>query len=308
MIVSAARADTAVSMAHAFNGRKDTSLVLLYPSGQIRGLDPSSFVQNGGNIIPIQVKGTFDDCQRLVVETVLDRNFSSRYNVTSANTINPGRLLPQVFYYLYAFIQIKNRFSKDLFFSVPCGNFGSLIAGLYAWKFGMPVNGFIAAMNINNSFGDYIRGNTFRPKPVVTTKSPSLDVSFPLNYERLASFYEEAPAVMRNMVYPAAINDDLTLRTMEQVYKKYGIYIDSNTAVAFASALEIDTEYKLSGHGHTVVLATGHPAREASLAEDAIGQNIKVPNSILALQKKCDPIAIIQPQLDAVESAIASCF
>jgi len=308
MIVSAARADTAVSMAHAFNGRKGISLVLLYPSGQIRGLDPSSFVQNGGNIIPIQVKGTFDDCQRLVVETVKDRKFSARYNVTSANTINPGRLLPQVFYYLYAFIKIKNKYSKDLFFSVPCGNFGNLIAGLYAWKFGMPVNGFIAAMNINNSFGDYIRGNKFRPKPLVTTNSPSLDVSFPLNYERLASFYEEAPAVMRNMVYPASINDDVTMQTMEQVYKKYGIYIDSNTAVAFASALEIDGEYKLRGHAHTVVLATGHPAREASLTEDAVGQSIDVPDSILALKKRCDPIAIIQPQLDAVESAIASCF
>jgi threonine synthase len=308
MIVSAARADTAVSMAHAFNGRKGISLVLLYPSGQIRGLDPSSFVQNGGNIIPIQVKGTFDDCQRLVVETIKDREFSARYNVTSSNTINPGRLLPQVFYYLYAFIQIKNKFSKDLFFSVPCGNFGNLIAGLYAWKFGMPVNGFIAAMNINNAFGDYIRGNTFRPKPLVTTNSPSLDVSVPLNYERLASFYEEAPAVMRNIVYPASIDDDLTLQTIEQVYKKYGVYIDSNTAVAFAAAKAISAEYKLKGQAHTVVLATGHPAREANITMEAAGQGIEIPDSILALKKICDPIAIIPPQLDTVESAIASCF
>jgi len=163
-------------------------------------------------------------------------------------------------------------------------------------------------MNTNNAFGDYIRGNKFRPKPLVTTKSPSLDVSFPLNYERLASFYEEAPAIMRNIVYPASISDDVTMQTMEQIYKKYGVYVDSNTAVAFASAQEIDGEYKLRGHAHTVVLATGHPAREANLAVDIIGESIKVPESIQALQKRCDPIAIIQPQLDAVESAIASCF
>jgi len=163
-------------------------------------------------------------------------------------------------------------------------------------------------MNINNSFGDYIRGKKFRPKPLITTKSPSLDVSVPLNYERLASFYAEAPAIMRNIVYPASINDDLTMQTMEQVYKKYGIYIDSNTAVAFASAREIADEYNLNGQAHTVVLATGHPAREASLTGDAVGQSIDVPDSILALKKRCDPIAIIQPQLDAVESAIASCF
>ena len=308
MILSAARADTAVSMAHAFCGRKGISLVLLYPSGQIRGLDPSVFVQNGGNIIPIQVKGTFDDCQRLVVETINDREFSGRYNVTSANTINAGRLLPQVFYYLYAFIQLKNDLRGDLIFSVPSGNFGNLIAGLYAWKFGMPVNGFIAAMNRNNAFGDYILGKTFRPKPLVYTNSPALDVSVPLNYERLASFYEEAPAVMRNMVYPASINDDLTLQAMEAVYKKYKIHIDPNTAVAFAAAQKIITGNEWNGNAHTVVLATGHPAREANLAGEAAGQSIDVPESILALKKRCDPIAIISPQLEAFESAIASCF
>jgi threonine synthase len=308
MILSAARADTAVSMANAFSGRKGILLVLLYPSGQIRGLDSSVFVQNGGNIIPIQVRGTFDDCQRLVVETINDREFSMRYNVTSANTINAGRLLPQVFYYLYAFTQLRNKLNGDLIFSVPSGNFGNLIAGLYAWKFGMPVNGFIAAMNINNAFGDYIQGKTFRPKPLISTKSPALDVSVPLNYERLASFYDEAPAVMRNMVYPASIDDDLTIQTMEHVYKKYKIYIDPNTAVAFASAQKVIGENDLKDYAHTVVLATGHPAREANIAEEAAGQSIDIPESILALKKRCDPIAIISPELEAFESAIASCF
>ena len=308
MILSAARADTAVSMAHAFNGRKGISLVLLYPSGQIRGLDPSSFVQNGGNIIPIQMKGTFDDCQRLVVETINDRQFSNRYNVTSANTINAGRLLPQIFYYLYAFIQLKNDIREDLIFSVPSGNFGNLIAGLYAWKYGMPVNGFIAAMNVNNSFGDYIRGRPFVPKPLVYTNSPALDVSVPMNYERLASFYEEAPAVMRNMVYPASINDDLTLQTIEYVYKKYKVYIDPNTAVAFAASSKVMAEHELKGHTHTVVLATGHPAREANLVKEAAGRPVKIPQPLLALKKKSVPIAIIPVQLEAFEGAIASCF
>jgi len=308
MILSAARPDTGVSMAHAFGGRKGISLVLLYPSGQIRGLDPSTFVQNGGNIIPIQVKGTFDDCQRLVIETIIDRKFSQRYNVTSANTINPGRLFPQIFYYIYAFIQMKNRLSRELIFSVPSGNFGNLIAGLYAWKFGMPVNGFIAAMNANNAIGEYISGKPLIPKPLVYTNSPALDVSVPLNYERLASFFDEAPAVMRNMVYPASIDDELTLQTMEYVYKKYNTYIDPHTAVAFAAARKISTERKWSGHAHTIVLATGHPARHAALSEKAAGKAVKIPESLRALQKRCDPIAIIHPQLDAFESAVASCF
>jgi threonine synthase len=308
MIISAASPDTGVSLAGAFNGRKGISLVLLYPSGQMRGLDSSCFIQNGGNIIPIQVKGTFDDCQRLVIETIIDRNFSKRYSVTSANSINVGRLFPHVFHYLYAFIKLKNSISGDLVFSVPSGNFGNFIAGLYSWKFGMPVNGFIAAMNANNAFGDYILGKPFNPSPPVDTNSPALDVSFPINYERFASFYEEAPAVMRNMVYPASIDDALTLKTMEDVHKKYNTFIDPHTAVAFAAAQKTITEQKWKGHAHTVVIATGHPARFPIIAEQATGKNIKLPESLSVLQKRCEPVAIIQPQLDAFESAIASCF
>jgi len=308
MILAAARPDTGVSMAHAFRGRKGVLLVLLYPSGQLRGLDSSSFVQNGGNIIPIQIRGTFDDCQRLVMETLKDREFTERYNITSANTMNPGRLFPQVFYYLYAFIQLKSRLSGDLIFSVPCGNFGNLIAGLYAWKFGMPVNGFISAMNANSSMSDYFMGKPFVSKPLVFTNSPALDVSFPINYDRLASFYDEAPAVMRNMVFPASITDEQVLAAMEQVYKKYGIFIDPHTAVAYAAAQKISGERKWGAHSHIVILATGHPARSANIVEEATGKDIKIPDFLKELWKKCDPIALIPPQLDAFENAIASCF
>jgi threonine synthase len=307
MILSAACPETGVSMAHAFGGRKGISLVLLYPSGQIRGLDPSAFAQNGGNIIPIQVKGTFDDCERLVVETITDREFSGRYNVTSANSINPGRLFPQVFYYLYAFIKIKNRLSGDFIFSVPSGNFGSLIAGLYAWKFGMPVNGFIAAMNANNAFGDFIMGREFKPRPVKATISPALDVSIPSNYARFSSFYDEAPAVMRNIVFPASIGDRETLKTMEEVWKQYGVLLDPHGAVAFAAARDFVKSDKFSG-AHVVVLATGHPAREAAVVEAATGQKVPVPEKFSCLEKETIPIAVIDPHLDVLEGLLASCF
>jgi threonine synthase len=308
LVLAAARGDTGISMAHAFGGRKGITTVLVYPSGPIRGLDPSTFAPNGGNIIPIQIRGTFDDCQRLINETINDRNFAERYGVTGANAINPGRLLPQTFYYLYAFIKIKKYLSGDLAFSIPCGNFGNLIAGLYAWKFGMPVNGFIAAMNANNALGDFIRGRPFSPRPPVTTNSPALDISIPSNFERLASFYEEAPAVMHNMVYTASIGDDLTLWTIEHAWKKYHLHIDPHTAVAFAAAKQIAADCNWSGYVHTIILATGHHAKEADLVHKATGQSITVPESLLALQKRTDPIAIIPPQLDAFENAIASCL
>jgi len=308
MIISTAKPDTGVSMSHAFSGRKGILLVLLYPAGQIRGLDPSNFVQNGGNIIPIQVKGTFDDCQRLVVETIMDRDFSGRYKITSANSMNLGRLFPQIFYYLYAFIQIKNHLCGDLVFSVPSGNLGNLVAGLYAWKFGMPVNGFIAAMNENNAIGDYILGKPYNPKPLVSTNSPALDVSLPINYERLAFFYNESPAVMRNMVYPASIDNQETLAAMKYVYEKYNAYIDPHTAVAFAAAQKKALEQKWDRHTYTVILASGHPARHARMTEKATGKSIKIPESLRVQQKKCDPVAVIPPQLDAFKSAISGCF
>jgi threonine synthase len=282
---------------------------MLYPSGRpIRGLDEASFINAGGNIIPIQIRGTFDDCQRLVAEAIHDRDFSEGYHITSANAINPGRLLPQAFYFLYAFIKVKKRIRGDLVFSVPAGNFGNLMAGLYAWKAGMPVNGFIAAMNANDAFGDFIRGKGFTPKPLISTCSPALDVRFPSNYERLLSFYEESPAVMRTMVYPASINDEVTMREMEQVWQRYQVLIDPHTAVAFAAAEQLAESPEYKGHIHVVVLATGHPAKEPVLVQEATGQYITLPEKLKALRKKTDPIALIDPQLAALEGAIASCL
>ncbi|MCL1930781.1 MAG: threonine synthase [Treponema sp.] len=311
LVLAATHGDTGASMAHAFRGRKGINVVLVYPSGPIRGLDPAAFVPNGGNIIPVQVQGSLDDCQRLVEGAMSDRAFAARYNITCANSINPARLLPQTFYFLYAFNQIKNRLSGALAFSVPCGNFGNLIAGLYAWKFGMPVNGFIAAMNANNALGDFIRGEgfalgkPFAPRPLINTQSPALDVAVPSNLNRLESFYQEAPAVMRNMVYPASINDELTLRTIEQVWKKYGICIDSHTAVAFAAAEQTAAQKNWKGYYHTVVLATRHYAREAQLVGKLTGQTI--PETFASLQNTVEPIAVIPPNLDAFEGIIAHC-
>jgi threonine synthase len=323
MVISASRGDTGVSNAHAFYRRQGITSVILYPSGPIRGLDSGMFVPNGGNIIPIQVKGTFDDCQRLITAAIYDRSFAERYCVTSANAINVGRLLPQAFYYLYGFIQIKKQLYGDLIFSVPSGNFGNLIAGLYAWKFGMPVNGFIAAMNANNAFrgfsgtgekaGDFLRlsepdspGEGFNLKRPITTNSPALDISYPSNYERLLAFYGEAPAVMRHMVYPVSVDDAETLAAMNRAWKQYGQFLDSHSAVAFAAAERMAADRNFNGH--IVVLATGHPAIQADLVSGNTGAMPEIPEKIALLRKEAEPLAIIPAQLDSLQAAIASCF
>jgi threonine synthase len=305
MILSATGQDTGVSIAHAFAKRRGMTSVILYPSGPVRGLDPASFVTNGGSIVPIQIRGTLDDCQRLIAEAIHDRPFMERYSITSANAINPGRLFPQAFYYFYAFIKLKKIRKEKLFFSVPSGNFGNLIAGLYAWEMGMPVNGFIAAMNANNAFGDYLRGREFKPGKLIQTNSPALDVSVPSNYERLASFYAEAPAVMKHMVFPDAIDDKATVAAMEEAWKTYKFLLDPHSAVAFAAARRLSRN--VGFNGHVVALATGHPARQAELIAQVTGQELELPEKLANLWKRTDPVATIPPQLEALEGAIASC-
>jgi threonine synthase len=303
MTLTATTGRTGVSVAHAFKGRTGITAVILYPEGHVRGLDPASFVNNGGNILPIQIQGTFDDCQRIIRDAFEDRPFAERYGLTSANTINVGRLLPQVFYFLYAFIKIKKDLHGDLLFSVPSGNFGNLIAGLYAWKFGLPANGFIAAMNSNDTFGDFFRGQSFVPHTPVRTLSHSMDVGNPTNYERLAAFYNEAPAVMKHMVYSEKVDDEATLAAMERAWKRYGIHLDPHGAVGFAAA-----ERLLAGDiedGHVVVLSTGHPAKYSELVTKVTGKAPITSDTLQNLQKEVAPVAVIPARLDALESAIA---
>jgi len=303
MTLTASTGDTGSSVAHGFAGRNGITSVIIYPRGPIRGLDAASFVQNGGNILPIRIDGTFDDCQRLIREAFGDRPFAARYGLTSANTINVGRLLPQVFYFLFAFLKLKRSLRGDLLFSVPSGNFGNLLAGLYAWKFGLPVRGFIAAMNANDAVGDYLRGKAFAPRDPVQTVSSAMDVGNPSNFERLSAFYRDAPAVMRHMVLPESVDDAATTAAMERAWRKHGVLLDPHGAVGFAAAeraIEGGFEY-----GHVVVLSTGHPAKRAWSTERAIGAPCPIPEHLASLGREVDPVASIPARIDALEAAIA---
>ncbi|MDR2552735.1 MAG: threonine synthase [Treponema sp.] len=309
MVISAARGNTGASIAGAFKGRRGIITTLLYPDEPIEGLESSSYVPRGGNLIPIRVKGNLDDCQRLIGEVIRDRSFAERYRVSSANAINPGRLLPQSFYFLYSFIKLKKRISGELIFSIPSGNFGNLIAALYAWEFGMPVNGYIAAMNLNNPFGEFISGRLVPSrleKPVIPTLSPALDVSRPSNHERLVAFYQSAPAVMRNMVFPESIDDAAMLQAMERAWKKYRIHLDPQGAVAFAAAERLAASRDFNGH--IVVLATGHPAKYADTVFRASGKRLVLPEKLASLASPAEPVAEIEPDLEGLENAIAGCF
>jgi threonine synthase len=317
MVVAAARGHTGAAIARAFQNRQGITTVLLYPDEPIYGLDSRSYVPQGGYLIPIRVKGSLDDCQKLVSALINDRTFAEQYRLTAANAINVGRLLPQSFYFLYSFIKLKKYITGELVYSIPSGNFGNLIAALYAWKFGMPVNGLIAAMNVNNSFGELIKDGTIadyhgeflkaavnKNAAFVSTITPVLDINYPSNCERLASFYKSAPAVMRNMVFPKNVDDTSTLQTMKTVWDKYGIHLDPHGAVAFAAAEQIASSTDF--YGHIVVLSTAHPAKYSDLAFKASGKRPVLPEHLASLDNKAEPIAEVEPDLEGLESVIAS--
>jgi threonine synthase len=310
MVISAAQGDIGTSIASAFYKRKNMIAVILYPQGQVRGIDTEALLKNGGNIIPIQVNGSLDDCNRLIASLIRDREFSDRYRITCANAINPGRLLSQAFYYIYAFVKLKQSLQGGLIFSVPCGNFGNLIGGLYAWKFGLPVKAFIAAQNINNPMADIAAGIRGTARSPTTTISPALDVTYPSNWERLASFYKETPketpAVMKNMVIQRVIDEKTTMRTIEDVWKQYGIMIDPHGAVAFAAARDVASQKGF--YDHIVVLATGHAAKYPELVAKVTGEPVSVPDRLQLLRQTSAPCAVIENDLDALETAIAASY
>jgi threonine synthase len=313
MVIAAARGNTGVAIARAFQNCRNITTVLLYPDEEIFGLDSNTYVPNGGNVIPIRVKGTLDDCQKLISAIILDRTFSQRYRITAADAINAGRLLPQAFYYLYSFIKLKKQLTGELLFSIPSGNFGNLIAALYAWEFGMPANGYIVAMNVNNPCGESIKNGTihnykdsYKSKPFMPTIVPVLDINFPSNCERLASFYQKAPAVMRNMVLPHNVDDTSALLAMKTAWDKYGIHLDPCGAVAFAAAEQVASSLDFSGH--IVILSTAHPAKYSELVFKATGKRLVLPEHLSSLTLPSEAIAEIKPDLEGLESAIASCF
>jgi threonine synthase len=306
MVISAAQGDVGTSIASAFQKRKNMIAVIIYPQGQVRGIDTDALLKNGGNIIPIQVNGSLDDCNKLIADLIRDREFAARYRITCANAVNPGRLLSQAFYYIYAFVKLKQSLQDSLLFSVPCGNFGNLIGGLYAWKFGLPVSGFIAAQNINNPMIDITAGVRGRARSPETTISPALDVTYPANWERLASFYEETPAVMKNMVTPRVIDEKTTMRTMEEVWKRYGILLDPHGAVAFAAANDVASQKGF--YDHIVVLATGHAGNHPEIAAKVAGKPMVVPERLALLRQAAMPCAVIENDLLALETAIAASY
>ena len=232
VILVATSGDTGSAVANGFLGVKGTRVVVLYPTGKVSEIQEKQFTTLGDNITALEVEGTFDDCQRLVKEAFLDRDLGARFFLTSANSINIARLIPQSFYYFHAYAQLKRR-KEPVVFSIPSGNFGNLTGGLLAWRMGLPVHKFIAATNSNDVVPQYLKNGLFSPRPSRQTISNAMDVGNPSNFVRILDLFDGKFDALSHMISGYSFTDDETSQAMRSVYEKHNYLMDPHGAVAY---------------------------------------------------------------------------
>lgn len=290
VILAATSGDTGSAVAQGFLGVEGIKVCLLYPSGKVSRLQEQQLTTAGQNVTALEVDGTFDDCQQMVKEAFSDSELTDHIILSSANSINIARLIPQSFYYLYALKQLGESDTNPPIFCVPSGNFGNLTAGLMAWKIGMPAAGFIAATNVNDVVPEYLRTGSFSPRPSKRTISNAMDVGNPSNFARIEYLFDHDHEQIRKHIWGASFSDKLTGRAIQKVYKETGYLLDPHTAVGYLAV----EQYRNGASGYFnesedspfVILSTAHPAKFGDVIEPIIGEEVSVPDRLAACLEK----------------------
>lgn len=267
-VLVATSGDTGSAVAHGFLRVPGIRVVILYPSKRISEAQEKQFTTLGENITALEVAGTFDDCQRLVKQAFSDEALNQKAFLTSANSINIGRLLPQMFYHVAAYRQLPVA-SVPLIVSVPSGNFGNLTAGLFAKRIGLPVAKFVASTNANDVVPRYLAEGTFQPHPAIATLSNAMDVGNPNNFPRLLDLCRGKLEHVQKEMWGHGATDDETLAAMKRLHNRYGYLADPHTAVGVLGWESYKRVYAEPAQG--LILATAHPAKFADIVTKAIG-------------------------------------
>lgn len=303
VILTATSGDTGSAVAHAFYGRENIDVVILYPSGRVSPLQEQQLTTLGGNVLALEVQGAFDDCQRMVKEAFVDEELTSRLNLTSANSINVGRLIPQSFYYMYAFAQLKDEVADEIVFSVPSGNFGNLTAGVMAWRWGMPVSEFVAATNANDVVPEYLATGVFTPRPSLRTLANAMDVGNPSNFERLQAIFSAGVLSINSLISGISVSDTEIAATMKDVWQTTGELICPHTATGvYAARRRLESE---RGSNATVVtLATAHAAKFVEVSRETVGVEPEIPERLARLLNREKQSVPVEPTGDAMKRAL----
>jgi threonine synthase len=273
-ILVATSGDTGSAVAHGFYGVPGVRVVVLYPRGKISPFQEAQMATLGGNITALRVPGTFDDCQRLVKEAFLDPDLD-HLELSSANSINIGRLLPQMFYYIASYLAVADLDADEVAFSVPSGNLGNLTAGVMAQRTGIRVSRFVASCNINDVLPEFLQTGVYRARPSVETLSNAMDVGDPSNFPRLLEMHAGSKRVLRDNILGTVVTDEETRSTIRRVYETTGYVLDPHGAVAYLGAERLRMVHGFNGI--TVALATAHPAKFAAAIESVLGFEPELP-------------------------------
>ena len=256
--------DTGGAVARAFSGKEGFEVYVLYPKNGVSLFQESQITMNAKNVFPIEVDGTFDDCQRMVKSFLQNQDLRRELNLITANSINIGRLLPQIVYYFLAYKQLPHH-KHDTLISVPCGNLGNLTAGVIAYKMGLPVHKFISGVNENKVFHDLLKSGNLKIKPSVKTSSNAMDVGNPSNLDRLMYIFNQDLAEMRSVICSQTINEEECLDTISNVYKSSNYILDPHSAIGYQTL-----KNKIKPYQSGIFLATAHPSKFEQVVQRAI--------------------------------------
>lgn len=306
VILVATSGDTGGAVAAGFYRTPGTRVIILYPSGKVSALQEKQLTTLGHNISALEVSGTFDDCQAMVKQAFLDKSLNRRLRLTSANSINISRLIPQAFYYFEAFKQMPE--GLDLVFCVPSGNFGNLTAGLLAQRMGLPVRHFVAATNINKVVPEYLATGEYKPRPSQATLSNAMDVGSPSNFVRMQDLYAamEERSTWNNMrasISGYAYTDEETRQAMREVHQRYGYVIDPHGAVGYLAMRAYQQEHP---GACGILLETAHPAKFLPDVEAVLQQKISVPKRLAELENREKVAVPMAADFDALRAWLSA--
>lgn len=324
-VLVATSGDTGSAVAHAFHGRAGIDVVILYPSGRVSELQEKQLTTLGGNVHALEVDGSFDDCQRLAKDTFRDRALGRRLRLTSANSINIGRLLPQAFSYIWASAQHRGgtaaaggrdtggrgpgsaEAAGNPVFCVPSGNFGHLTAGVYAWRWGLPVARFVAATNANDEVPRYLDDGRFVPRASLTTLSNAMDVGNPSNFERLLEVFAGDATAMAAAIHGCSVSDADTRAGMRETWERHGVLVDPHTAVGCVAA----GRFIATGacpDSEVIVLSTAHPGKFTETVREATGQAPELPERLARCLRLPKRATRIPADLDGLRGLLLERF
>ena len=272
-VLVATSGDTGGAVANGFLGAKGVNVVILYPSGKVSDIQEKQLTTLGQNITALEVDGVFDDCQEMVKTAFLDEEITKK--LTSANSINIARWLPQMFYFFFAYKALKSK-NKELVFSVPSGNFGNICAGIMAQKLGLPIKHFVAATNVNDTVPNFLVDGIYTPKPSKATISNAMDVGNPSNFIRIRELFNNDLETLKSAFSSYSFTDDETRETMKNIYDNSGYVADPHGAVGYLGL----KKHGLKENEFGVFLETAHPVKFLDVVEETLPVKVEIPEQI----------------------------